>query len=152
MKKHKNIKETTEKNKVKENKKKKEPITFTIPLQPITKKNHGQIIYNPKTKKRGFIPSKQYREYEDNCAPYVPARYILDPVNIKAVFYMKTRRKVDLTNLNEALHDVLVKYCCIHDDNCSIVVSTDGSRVKYDKNNPRTEVTIEFLDNSEVAF
>ena len=48
----------------------------------------------------------------------------------------------DLTNLHEALHDILVKYHVIADDNCKIIVSTDGSRVLYDRENPRTEVTI----------
>ena len=38
--------------------------------------------------------------------------------------------------------DVLVKAGTLKDDSCSIVVSTDGSRVFYDKENPRTEVEI----------
>lgn len=64
------------------------------------------------------------------------------PVNVKAVFYMQTKRKVDLTNLHEALHDILVKYGVLEDDNFKIIQSTDGSRVSYDKWNPRTEVEI----------
>lgn len=67
-------------------------------------------------------------------------------VNIKAWYYMPTRRRVDITNLHEALHDILVKYGVIADDNCKIVFSTDGSRVLYDKNNPRTEVEITEVD------
>ena len=35
------------------------------------------------------------------------------------------------------------------DDNNRIVVSTDGSRVLYDKHNPRTEVEIERTDRLE---
>lgn len=68
-------------------------------------------------------------------------------VNVKAVYYMQTRRKVDITNLHNALHDILVHYGVLADDNMKIVVFTDGSRVKYDKLNPRTEVTI--LGSSE---
>ena len=68
---------------------------------------------------------------------------INEPINVKAVFYMPTRRRVDLVNLQEALLDVLVHYRVIDDDNCSIVATMDGSCVKYDKNRPRTEVTIE---------
>ena len=63
-------------------------------------------------------------------------------MNIRALYFMPARRKVDITNLESALMDVLVKYGVIADDNCRIVVSTDGSRVMYDKENPRTEVTI----------
>lgn len=61
------------------------------------------------------------------------------------MFYMPTRRIVDLTNLEEAIDDILVKYGVLKDDNSRILVSHDGSRVLYDKNNPRTEVTIRFL-------
>lgn len=56
---------------------------------------------------------------------------------------MPARRRVDLCNLHEALCDVLVKYGVLEDDNSNIVVSMDGSRVFYDKENPRTEVEIE---------
>ena len=47
-----------------------------------------------------------------------------------------------MTNLQQGLNDILVKYGVIEDDNNRIVASMDGSRVKYDKDNPRTEVEI----------
>lgn len=90
-----------------------------------------------------MIPSSLYRQYEADCQAFVPRLHISVPVNIKAVYYMPTRRRVDLCNLHEALCDMLVKHGCLDDDNSRIVVSMDGSRVFYDKNNPRTEVTIE---------
>ena len=68
-------------------------------------------------------------------------------MNLKTVFYMPSRRRVDLSNLLEGIHDVLVKYGCLEDDNCNIIYSIDGSCVKYDKNNPRTEIEIAELDN-----
>jgi hypothetical protein len=40
------------------------------------------------------------------------------------------------------LHDILVKAKVLEDDNYKIVIGTDGSRVYYDKENPRTEVEI----------
>ena len=64
------------------------------------------------------------------------------PVNIKAIYHMPTSRKVDLINLHEALHDILVHYHVLADDSSNIVVSTDGSRVVVDKWNPHTEVEI----------
>lgn len=117
---------------------------FTIPLNPITKKNSQQIINNPRTKRPMIIPSKKFRQYQKDCGHFIqrPNKPIDYPVNIKAIYYMQTKRKVDLTNLHEALHDILVHYGVIKDDNSNIVVSTDGSRVDYDKENPRTEVEI----------
>lgn len=122
-------------------------LQFTIPLQPITKKNNGRIIKNKETGKCGFIPSEQYKRYEKDCKYFIPAHYIKDPINVKAIFYMKTKGLVDLTNLNESLHDIMQEYNCIVDDDCKIIISTDGSRVMYDKDNPRTEVTIERIDD-----
>ena len=55
---------------------------------------------------------------------------------------MPTRRRVDLNNLLEAATDLLVSAGVLKDDHCGIVVSHDGSRVLYDKDNPRTEITI----------
>ena len=46
------------------------------------------------------------------------------------------------TNLLEAIDDILVYAGTLADDNSSIIVSHDGSRVLYDKDNPRTEVYI----------
>lgn len=59
---------------------------------------------------------------------------------------MPTRRRVDLCNLHEALCDVLVTFGVVQDDNCKIIASMDGSRVLYDKENPRTEVYIEEVE------
>ena len=55
---------------------------------------------------------------------------------------MPTRRRVDKSNLEAATHDILAKYDIIEDDNRDIVASTDGSRVYYDKENPRVEIEI----------
>lgn len=55
---------------------------------------------------------------------------------------MPTKRRVDLTNLLEAIDDILVLNGVLSDDNSQIIVSHDGSRVYYDKQNPRTEVEI----------
>lgn len=114
---------------------------YLIPLPPITKKNSMQII-----KVHGrpmLIPSKKYREYEKECGQYLAGGEKLDGrYNVKTIFYMPTRRRVDLSNLIEAAHDVLIKYEILADDNCKIIASVDGSRVEYDKEKPRTEITI----------
>ena len=117
------------------------PIKFTIPIAPITKKNHQQIIYH--SGRPMVIPSKQYLQYEKDAMWFLPnVDTIEEKVNVKAVFYMPTKRRVDLTNLLQALLDVLVKYGILADDNSKVVFSVDGSYVDYDKENPRTEVEI----------
>ena len=123
----------------------KEEVRFTIPLNPVTKKNSQQIILvggRPR-----IIPSKKYKEYERDCIPFLThVEPVTGRLNVKAVYFMRTRRRVDLINLHEALHDILVKAGVLEDDNCKIIYSTDGSYVDYDKENPRTEVTITYLN------
>ena len=113
---------------------------FVIELPPVTKKNSQRMV------SRGGrvipIPSKAYSEYEKAAGWYLKPLGIDYPVNIKALYYMPTRRRVDKTNLESALCDVLVRHGVIADDNCRIVAATDGSRVLYDKDNPRTEIYI----------
>ena len=60
---------------------------------------------------------------------------------------MPTRHKVDLTNLLNATCDILVEAGTIEDDNSRIIVSHDGSRVLYDKENPRVEIEIKEVDD-----
>lgn len=116
---------------------------FTILLDPRTKKNHQKIITNSKTGRPMVIQSEAYKRYEHDAAWFMPHCKTIDkPVNIRAVFYMPTKRRVDLVNLLQALCDILVKYSVIEDDNSNIVASFDGSEVRYDKENPRTEVWI----------
>lgn len=117
-------------------------LEFTIGLNPISKKNHSRII--TAHGRPMLLPSKQYVQYEKDCSLFIPRldKPIDTPVNIKATFFMQTRRLCDLTNLLQALDDILVKYEVIADDNRNVVYSVDGSRVLYDKNNPRTEIVI----------
>lgn len=119
-------------------------IEFIIPLAPITKKNHQQIVNSPKTGKPFVIPSRQYKEYEKNAMWFIPRpqKPIGEPVNVRCLFFLPTRRKGDLTNYLEAIDDVMVKGGLLEDDNYTIIQSHDGSRVLYDKNNPRTEILI----------
>lgn len=118
-------------------------IHFTVPLIPISKKNSQQILTNPKTGRPFIMPSKKYKEYEKDALWFIPkGETINKPVNVKCLFYMPTRRKCDLVNMQESILDVMVKAGLLADDNYSIVQSMDGSRVLYDKGNPRTEVYI----------
>lgn len=123
-------------------------INFTIPLQPISKKNSQQIMVNRTTGKPFISPSKAYKLYENAAKMFLPAikKPIDYPVNVKCLFYMQTHRKCDLTNMLEAIDDIMVKHGLLADDNFTIIESHDGSRVFYSKENPRTEVYIEKID------
>lgn len=124
-------------------------ITFTIDLPPRSKKNSMQICMNPKTKRPFITPSSAYKAYRKAALMLIPAeaRQGIDaPANVKCVYYMPTRRRVDLCNLIEATCDVLVDAGVLADDNSNIVAGHDGSRVDYDHDHPRTEVTITILD------
>lgn len=120
-------------------------IQFTIDLPPRSKKNSMQILVNPKTHRPFISPSSAYKAYRKGALMLIPkdVRQGIDyPVNVQCVYYMETRRRVDMCNLIEATLDVLVDAGVLEDDNSSIVAGHDGSRVLYDKEHPRTEVTI----------
>ena len=120
-------------------------VKFTIPIEPKTKKNSQRIITRRDRYGRPrpmIIPSQSYMDYEKEAVKYCPKKHIDYCVNVKAYYFRRKHHRVDLTNLESALMDVLVKAGTLKDDICSIVVSTDGSRVFFDKDNPRTEVEI----------
>lgn len=124
---------------------------ITILGNPITKKNHQQIV--KLGNRHNLIQSKQYRQYEQDCLWQIPGSMrilISEPVNVKCVYYMQTRRRVDLVNLLEATNDILVTAGVLDDDNSKIVVSHDGSKVMYDKANPRVDIEITRIMNQEV--
>lgn len=91
------------------------------------------------------MPSDAFKKYEKSALNEllpIPPKPIECAVNIKCLYYMQTRRDVDLGNLLAATCDILVDAEIIKDDKSRIVVSHDGSRVLYDKSNPRAEITI----------
>lgn len=120
-------------------------MTITLLGDPRTKKNSQRIVRRGQFNK--ILPSEAYMDYAEACGLQLLAQRATNtgidyPVNVKAVYFMKTRRRVDLTNLNEAIHDILVQNFVLMDDNSNIIASTDGSCVAYDKANPRVEIEI----------
>ena len=118
---------------------------YTIPTAPVSKKNSQRIATNRKTGKPFILQSQKYNEFEATASYFLqpkPKKPIDYPVTVRCIFYMPTRRRVDKSNLEAATHDILAKYDIIEDDNRDIVASTDGSRVYYDKENPRVEIEI----------
>ncbi|MDE6763697.1 MAG: RusA family crossover junction endodeoxyribonuclease [Oscillospiraceae bacterium] len=127
-------------------------VSFTIPIAPVTKKNHGRIVMCGRYPK--LLPSEAYERYTKAAMPFLKvihsfAKMIDSPVNLKCVFYLDKRRKSDLAGYLQAVQDLLVESGILADDNRNIVASVDGSAVLYDKANPRTEVTITRKENYE---
>ena len=125
---------------------------LTLYGDPRTKKNSARIL-RTRSGAPFVAPSKVYVDYETDCLRQIrqcpellPAR-ISTPINLRCVYYMPTRRRVDLVNLIEATCDILVKAGVLEDDHCRIVAGHDGSRVEYDKGNPRAEIWIEEMED-----
>lgn len=121
-------------------------INLTIHGTPVTKKNSQRILVNKATGRPFIMPSQQYKDYEKLALMQIrrtPEMPISTPVNVRCVYYMPTRRKADLCNLLEATCDILTSAGAIADDNSAIVAGHDGSRVMYDKADPRVEICLE---------
>nr|DAG63955.1 MAG TPA: Endodeoxyribonuclease RusA [Bacteriophage sp.] len=120
---------------------------LTLYGDPRTKKNSARIL-RTRSGSPFVAPSKAYTDYETSCLWQIkrPRSPISARVNVRCVYYMKTARRVDLANLIEATTDILVKARVLEDDNSKIVAAHDGSRVDYDKKNPRAEIWIEEME------
>lgn len=119
---------------------------FVIPGDPMTKKNHRPIY---RAGGRPFIGKSQslrdaeefiYWRLIDQKRKNGILSCIAIPVQITFLFYRKTHRRCDLSNLYELPQDALVKSGVLQDD--ALIESHDGSRKLYDRENPRTEIII----------
>lgn len=134
---------------------------YTIPLPPVTKKNHSRIVTFGKrcpVCKKGsttkLLPSIQYEKYSKEIKPYLKElKKLTDtinyPVNLKCIFYCATRRPCDLVGHLQAIQDLMTDNKIIVDDKRDVIASTDGSAVMYDKQNPRTEIMITAKEDYE---
>ena len=92
---------------------------FTIPLPPVTKKNSQRIMHSSKTGKSFIMPSQKYIDYEAKAVWYCKKAGVHEPIDypveVKCLFYMPTKRRVDLTcwTITAALSSVMTKagYC-----------------------------------------
>lgn len=134
-------------------------IKYTIKGDPRTKKNHSMIAGSgkrcPVCNKFEKIWVRQGHAHDEyaEAAKWqlrpIPPRPIECMVNVKCLFYMKTRRVVDQLNLLATIDDLLVEMKILKDDNSRIVGGHDGSRVFHDPDNPRTEIIITKLENED---
>lgn len=123
-----------------------------IPLLCRSKKNSQQICYNKNTEKPFIRQSELYNNFERECG-YFLNKYRINiniPINIKCTFYVPDKRKRDLTNLENAIADILVKYKVIEDDNYNIIQSWDGSRIIYEKGREETIIEINKIKEENI--
>lgn len=117
-----------------------------IPLLCRSKKNSQRIIFNKNTHRPMIIQSEIYKQFERDCGIFLKkyeGNIITYPVNLKCLIYVSDKRKRDLTNLENAIADILVKYKILEDDNYNIIAGWDGSRIIYrPKDDPRIEIEI----------
>lgn len=127
------------------------PVKLAVFGDPRTKKNHQQILGSGRRCPACGKPARQWIGQGAAHAAY-RAEFLRQiswdwepisrPVNVSCRYYTATKRKVDLLNLLAATDDLLVEAGVLADDNAGIVVSHDGSRVRYDRENPRVEIVI----------
>jgi Holliday junction resolvase RusA-like endonuclease len=119
-------------------------LNLTLYGEPRSKKNSMQIVRIGTSHR--LIQSKNYRDYEQDAVRQIEdahkAYHVDYRVNIRYTFFRSSKRRVDLSNLIAAADDILVKAGVIEDDNWKIVVSHDGSRIRFDPIAPRTEIEI----------
>lgn len=122
--------------------------SFVIYAEPRSKKNSQQIAINKTTGRPFVTQSSAYKAFCRECIKQirrqglVPKKPIDYPINIQYLFYKSTRRLCDGLNLSAAMDDILTEARVIDDDHRDIVAGHDLTRVYYDKENPRVEVTI----------
>ena len=125
---------------------------YVIPLDPRSKKNAHRISGCGKRcpvcgkYERQFIRNgSTTTDYSFKAVKYLkprPDKPIKGPVQLVYKLYTQTWHRKDDLNLYEALDDILVTNGILLDDDRKTIRSRDGSRVLYDKENPRAEIYI----------
>ena len=117
---------------------------LTLYGQPVTKKNHQQMVTNKATGRMFPVQSKAYREYEHDCIRQITGDHkqqFVGRLNLCCRYWMTDRRQVDLLNLLAATSDILEKAGVVENDRNFVRV--DGSEVAgVDRERPRVEITI----------
>jgi Holliday junction resolvase RusA-like endonuclease len=120
-------------------------IKITIFGQPVVKKNNQKVGINRRTGRPVKYNTKAYEAWLQTArlqVPWAGRPPIDEPVNLCCRFYMKDRRRVDLSNLYEGIQDLLVDRGVLKDDSYTEVTGHDGSGVEVDPKNPRMVIVI----------
>lgn len=130
-------------------------MTLTILGQPITAKNSRMITTAGKrcptcrrrTGRHFLIPSSAAAKWEKDAKRQIAAQLptgfsaIQTPIVMRALIYRGDARSSDMLNHLAAVSDLIQATGVVVNDR--LVMSTDGSRLRIDRENPRVEITIE---------
>jgi Holliday junction resolvase RusA-like endonuclease len=112
------------------------------------------VFPNKRTGKKVVVYSQAYESWKNDALRILGQfKYRLKinfPIILQCHFYVDNKKIRDLSNMYEGIADCLVSAGVLADDNCAIVSGHDGSRIFYDKRNPRTDITIYRLDKKEL--
>lgn len=119
--------------------------TYTIPGSVRSKKNSKRIFARGPFKK--VLPSKAYEAWEKEARQSLWGKVIIPPICgpccVKAIFYYRGQ-KPDLSGAMESIADAMEGLLWAND---GLIESWDGSRLIHDKDNPRTEIEVRWLQN-----
>jgi hypothetical protein len=117
---------------------------LTVFGAPRQKKNSGRVVFHgPRCPmcKRGtghprILPSLAWENWAKMAIPQISNGTVFpdEALNIRALFYRDSIRRVDACNLYEGLADVLEGGGIVRDD---------AQLVELDRDNPRVEVSLE---------
>lgn len=100
-----------------------------------------------------LLPNKKYVEWEDGAIYQLQTQKaaqgvqtITEPVNVASIIHRLTKRRIDLTNLQQSIHDVLESAGVLEND--FLVESTNGSRrtLGVEKGQERVDIYITKAD------
>ena len=112
------------------------------------KKNSKRII-RPKCGRPILLPSEAFVEWYSMAMAQLmigeyPRDQISEPIQVKIQFFIKDKRRRDLTNLAESVMDLLVDYGTIADDRWQICRYI--SMVGFGSDEDRVNITIEYIN------
>ena len=123
---------------------------FIIDGQPMSKKRNYKIIKIGRHYTLGL--ATKYKHWEKSATDQLWAQrmtyqshmtgvfQITSLVEVAFEFFLKGKRKYDLSNLIQGPEDALVKAGILEDD--ALICSLDGSRKHLGCENPRVQITI----------
>ena len=100
---------------------------------------------------RYIVSSKEYKKREDKNVLLL--RTQVKPLRLNSELFITYQirfpdaRKTDLSNKVESINDMLVRYWLLEDDNWRIIKRMSVESMWVDKDNPRAEIQIQFLDS-----
>lgn len=115
-----------------------------------SKKNSKRIVRNKYTGKMALVSNNRALANEKDMVTQFyaqPVRIVPNsPVSVQIRIWEKDRTKRDLDNQATAILDALVKAGIIPDDSISIVQKLSVELAGFDKEDPRAEVAIAYIE------